>query len=134
MIFCDNLTIGHRIGKKFDTKIFFGQKSNKTIGENIILVASYYIVWKCWTRKEKPKDLISCRTLLLWCRTLIRTRRYDSFANFGLILIVLSYFGHQILKIRSRNENCSSTWLHVKYAETSFKLKSVPENIHRTLL
>ena len=40
-----NLTIGHHIAeKKFDTKIVFGQKSNKTIGENIILVASYYIV------------------------------------------------------------------------------------------
>ena len=30
---CNILTIGHRIaGKKFDTKIIFGQKSNKTIG------------------------------------------------------------------------------------------------------
>ena len=51
-----NLTIGHHIAeKKFDTKIVFGQKSNKTIGENIILVAFYYIVWKCWTRKEKTQ-------------------------------------------------------------------------------
>ena len=34
----NNPTIGHRIApKKFDTKIFFGQKSNKTIGKNIVL-------------------------------------------------------------------------------------------------